>query len=83
MSKDLIIPCSCGEDAFLRFINFDEIDEFSDEIYISITGQEICSFKEKLKAIWSILIRGQYENYGIISNKEDIKKIIDFLCFKS
>ena len=80
-NKDLIIPCSCGEDSFLRFIEFKDIEDISKEkeIYVSITGQEIYSVKDKLKAIWSIIRYGSYKNFGVIVNTEDKEKIKSFL----
>lgn len=83
--KDLIIPCACGEDSFLRFITFDNIEDISGkkEVYVSITGQEIYSLKDKLKAIWNIIRYGSYENFGVIVDQESKDKIKEFFSIKT
>jgi hypothetical protein len=81
-NKQLLINCSCNGNEILKFLSFEKEphdNEYDKEIYISILGEEIFGFKNKLKTIWSIIRYGECKNYGILADQKDIKKIIDYL----
>jgi len=81
-NKKLLINCSCGGDEILKFLSFEQ-EPFGNkddrEIYINIFGDNILTGKNKLKTIWSIIKYREFDNNGILADKNEIKNIIDYL----
>jgi hypothetical protein len=81
-NKKLLINCSCDGDEILKFLSFEQ-EPFGNkedrEIYINFVGDHRISGIDKLKTIWSILKTGEFENYGILADKNEIKNIINYL----
>jgi len=80
--RKYIVNCSCEGDEFLKFLTFErditEEDECA-QIYVDISGTHIFGWRNKLKAIWSIIKNGEFENFGILMEKEEIKGLIKYL----
>lgn len=76
-ARNLLLECDCGSHAI-------ELTKFhdEDEIYLGFwfRGLQVMTFWERLRAIWSIFIRGRsYHFEEIILTKQDAKELRDFL----
>ncbi len=80
--KRLLINCSCEGDEVLKLLSFEQepFDSKEDrEIYVNFIGEHLIKGSDKLKTIWSILRYGEFENYGVLVDKNEIKNIINYL----
>ena len=81
--RKFVINCVCEDDEFVKFLSFERDitnkgTEY-EEIYVNISGAYIFDWKNKLKAIWSIIRHGEYENFGILMEPKEIRGLIDYL----
>ena len=85
-TKELILPCDCGDTAYAHFSVFEKgtsekmEDYLEDEmIYITCGGHDIFGLKNKLEIAWNIFRYGEFRNWGTLANKTQIKKLIVYL----
>jgi len=89
--KKIIIPkkrchiqCSCEGRHYLQFLIWERmVDEKNedeiDELYATIGASQISRLRDRIKIAWRILRDGEYENYGVLVNRNEIKKLIKYL----
>ena len=72
-----VINCYCVGDGYLKVMVFEEDDGWL--VYFHIDGHEIETLWKRLKVAWRILRHGEYENNGILMDKEKVGEVVEYL----
>ena len=84
-TKKLVIQCDCEGMEFLQFLVFEREpweengEHETDEMYIQLAGTNISGMWDKIKAAWTIIRYGEFENYGVISDRKQLEELQGYL----
>ena len=83
-TKKCHIQCDCGGDHYLQFLIFERMisgDDYPevDNLYITMGASKISFWRDRIRIMWNILRYGEFENHGIIANRKEIEKLINYL----
>lgn len=77
---DLIFPCDCGDDHFLRISWWDDGDGYGPDCdmdgYLHLGGNFWSRLRTRPAAIWKLLTGRHYDTYvGIVLDRENARRI--------